>query len=90
MNRSDSVDETGVLSFNDLPAKAQHVILNDMMKSVSSNSVILFSTLPAPAIGTCKSEQESREYVDSLHLWLQDLPPTILLNSQVMTVTTAL
>ncbi|ANB13938.1 Vhc1p [Sugiyamaella lignohabitans] len=83
-------DEERDLSFNDLPAKAQHVILNDMMNQTSKDSVVIFSTLPAPSPGTHKSEDESLEYVESLELWCQDLPPMILLHSQSMTVTTAL
>lgn len=78
------------LSFNDLPAKAQHMILNDVMYQQSGNSTVIFTTLPAPAYGTYKSKAESLEYVESLELWCQDLPPVILLHSQSMTVTTAL
>jgi potassium/chloride transporter 9 len=78
------------LSFNDLPARAQHVILNDMMLQTSKDSVVIFSTLPAPALGTYKSEQESLDYIESLELWCKDLPPVVLLHSQSMTVTTAL
>lgn len=86
----DSEDQGAYLSFNDLPAKAQHVILNDMMWQTSKDSVVIFSTLPAPTIGTHKSEEESWQYVDSLDVWCDNLPPIILLHSQTMTVTTAL
>lgn len=85
-----SGDESTFLSFNDLPAKAQHVILNDMMHTISKDSAVIFSTLPAPPLGTHKSEEDSLEYVNSLELWCQDLPPVVLLHSQSMTVTTAL
>lgn len=78
------------LSFNDLPASAQHVILNDMMLSISGESAVIFSTLPAPILGTYKSESDSLEYVENLDLWCRDLPPIMLLNCQTMTVTTAL
>jgi solute carrier family 12 (potassium/chloride transporters), member 9 len=87
---SDASSVHNSLSFNDLPAKAQHVILNDLMRKHSQDSVVLFSTLPAPAVGTHSSEAESADYVDSLDLLCQQLPPIILLHSQSMTVTTAL
>jgi potassium/chloride transporter 9 len=66
------------------------MILKDVMYQQSGNSTVIFTTLPAPAYGTYKSKTESLEYVESLELWCQDLPPVILLHSQSMTVTTAL
>lgn len=87
----DQNDGSGAyLSFNDLPATAQHVILNDLMRATSQDSAVIFSTLPAPALGTHLSEEESWQYVESLDIWCNDLPPVILLHSQTMTVTTAL
>lgn len=81
-----------VLSFNDLPARAQHIVLNDMMAthSTKEDTVVIFSTLPAPSMGTHKSEADSLDFVDSLELWCTDLPPVLLLHCQTMTVTTAL
>lgn len=78
------------LSFNDLPAKAQHVILNELMRKYSQDSAVLFSTLPAPALGTHSNKADSVDYVDTLELLCQKLPPMVLLHSQSMTVTTAL
>lgn len=78
------------LSFNDLPAKAQHIILNDLMKTVSKNSPLIFSTLPAPLIGTHYNEDDSKQYLENLQIWTDGLPPVLLINSQSMTVTTAL
>lgn len=89
-NEEDPDGKGAYLSFNHLPANAQHVILNDMMRTTSKDAVVIFSTLPAPALGTHLSEEESWQYVESLDLWCQDLPPVILLHSQTMTVTTAL
>lgn len=86
----DPENQGAYLSFNHLPANAQHVILNDMMRTISKDSAVIFSTLPAPALGTHLSEEESWQYVESLDVWCQDLPPVILLHSQTMTVTTAL
>lgn len=83
-------EDSSYLSFNDLPADAQHLILNDMMRTTSKHAAVIFSTLPAPFFGTHLSEEESYQYVESLELWCQDLPPILLLNSQTITVTTAL
>lgn len=83
-------EDCAYLSFNDLPANAQHVILNNLMQSSSQDTAVIFSTLPAPQIGTHLSKEESLAYVESLEIWTQDLPPIILLHSQTMTVTTAL
>lgn len=87
---SDDSFDINNLSFNDLPAKAQHLILNDMMKTVSKNVPVIFSTLPAPVIGTHYNEEDCKEYLDNLQVWCDDLPPIFLINSQSMTVTTAL
>ena len=72
------------------PARAQYVIINELVRKHSKDSVVLFSTLPAPAVGTHTNESECLDYVDSLDLFCRGLPPTILLHSQSMTVTTAL
>ncbi|CAN6604331.1 vacuolar cation-chloride cotransporter 1 [Trichomonascus vanleenenianus] len=85
-----SPEEDSYLSFNDLPARAQHIILNDLMRTTSQDSAVIFSTLPPPVLGTHESEADSLDYVESLELWCADLPPIVLLHSQSMTVTTAL
>lgn len=88
-----SADLTGSsdeLTFNMLPSRVQHLILHDMMTQVSSKSNLLLSTLPLPPLGTHKNELASLEYVQNIDIWLDGLPPTILINSQSMTVTTAL
>ncbi|CCF59378.1 hypothetical protein KAFR_0G03460 [Kazachstania africana CBS 2517] len=78
------------LKFDDLPSRAQHLILNDMMTQLSKNSKLIFSTLPVPALGTHKDPAASLDYVEDLDIWLEGLPPTMLINSQTVTVTTAL
>lgn len=78
------------IAFNDLPGKAQHLILNDVMTQLSAHSDLLFSTLPIPALGTHEDPTASLQYVEDLNIWLEGLPPTMLINSQTMTVTTAL
>lgn len=79
-------------SFNKLPANGQHLILNELMRTHLSEAetAVIFSTLPAPEIGTHLDPDESFEYTNSLAVWLNDLPPVVLLNSQTVTVTTSL
>ncbi|KAL3229094.1 hypothetical protein RNJ44_02181 [Nakaseomyces bracarensis] len=78
------------LTFDDLPSRAQHLILNDMMTEMSKHSSLIFSTLPLPPLGTHKDEDATMVYIENMDIWLNDLPPTMLINSQTMTVTTAL
>lgn len=85
-------EELKNLSFSDLPAKGQHIILNELMRTNSpkDKTDVLFSTLPAPTIGTHVDDEDSFEYTNNLAIWLDNLPPVMLLNSQTVTVTTAL
>lgn len=78
------------LQFNDLPAKAQHLILNTLMKKESKDAVVLFSTLPAPAFGTHSSEKRADDYIQLLETFCAGLPPIVMIHSQSMTVTTSL
>ncbi|SCU84021.1 LAME_0C07844g1_1 [Lachancea meyersii CBS 8951] len=78
------------LTFNDVPSRGQHLILNDVMTQVSRKSDLIFSTLPLPPLNTHKSEEGSLEYIENLNVWLAGLPPTMLMNSKSTTVTTAL
>ncbi|OBA22772.1 hypothetical protein METBIDRAFT_62367 [Metschnikowia bicuspidata var. bicuspidata NRRL YB-4993] len=84
--------ELELLSFSDLPAKGQHIILNELMKKISKtdDTAVIFSTLPAPAIGSHLDDEESLAYTNSLAIWLDGLAPVLLLNSQTVTVTTSL
>lgn len=75
------------LSFNDLPCRAQHLILNELMKSHSQNTAVLFTTLPSPVEGTWTDELTSKSYVSDLEVLCDDLPPCLLIHSNSMTVT---
>lgn len=95
-------------SFNDLPSRGQHLILNELMKRYSENTAVLFTTLPSPPPNTCKSESDSLAYLEGLEvfavldLWLSmpadkllqlltdGLPPSLLIHSNSLCVTTAL
>ena len=75
------------ISFNTLPSRAQHLILNDLMAQNSDDTAVIFTTLPAPVEGTFKSETDSLTYVSDLEVLIGGLPPTLLVHSNSMTVT---
>lgn len=56
------------LSFNDLPSRAQHLILNELIRKHSHDTAVVFTTLPSPQSGTCKSEKDSVEYLAGLEV----------------------
>ncbi|GMM57760.1 Vhc1 protein [Maudiozyma humilis] len=89
-SESSLVEAMENLGFGDLPSRAQYLVLNDMMLQLSRNSSLIFSTLPIPPLGTHKDLQQSLDYIEDIDVWLNSLPPTMLINSQTMTVTTAL
>jgi potassium/chloride transporter 9 len=75
------------LTFNDLPCRAQHLILNEMMVQNSTETAVFFTTLPSPVLGTCESETESVRYLSDLEVLCQGLPPVLLVHSNSITVT---
>lgn len=75
------------LSFNDLPSRAQHLILNELMIKHSSETAVLFTTLPSPSQGTAQDEEESESYLSNLEVLWDGLPPCLLVHSNSMTVT---
>ena len=78
------------LSFNDLPSRAQHLILNEVMRQSSKDTAVLFTTLPIPEENTCKSEEASLAYLSSIEVLCNELPPVLLVLSNNMTVTVSL
>ncbi|APA09709.1 hypothetical protein sscle_05g044790 [Sclerotinia sclerotiorum 1980 UF-70] len=75
------------LSFNDLPCRAQHLILNQLIKSQSEKTAVIFTTLPSPVEGTGKSREASEGYLGDLEVLCRSLPPVLLVHSNSMTVT---
>lgn len=76
------------LSFNDLPSRAQHMILNELMRAhAGSRTAVVFTTLPSPARGAGGDEEESVRYVEDLDLLCRGLPPVLLVHSNSVTVT---
>lgn len=73
------------LSFNDLPARAQYLILNELLCQNSGDSAVIFTTLPIPTEGTCKSEEKSVQYLSDLEVLCHELPPVLLVLSNNMT-----
>ncbi|KIH88516.1 solute carrier family 12 (potassium/chloride transporters), member 9 [Sporothrix brasiliensis 5110] len=85
------------LSFNDLPCRAQHLILNELMRQQSGESddlsggaAVLFTTLPIPDEGTHRDESASVQYLSDVELLCQGLPPVLMILSNNMTVTVSL
>lgn len=75
------------LSFNDLPCRAQHLILNELIRRHSEDAAVVFTTLPSPVEGTSENEMESVKYISDLEVLCQGLPPCLLVHSNSMTVT---
>ncbi|KAK4238710.1 hypothetical protein C8A03DRAFT_14843 [Achaetomium macrosporum] len=78
------------LSFNDLPSRAQHLILNELMRQNSSDTAVIFTTLPIPEENTCQSEEASLAYLSDVEVLCNGLPPVLLVLSNHMTVTVSL
>ena len=75
------------LSFNDLPCRAQHLIINELMQQQTGETAVMFTTLPSPVEGTCQSEEDSVGYLSDLEVLCEGLPPILLVHSNSMTVT---
>lgn len=75
------------LSFNDLPCRAQHLILNELIKKHSEKTAVVFTTLPSPIEGTWRDKDASESFVSDLELLCDGLPPCLLVHSNSMTVT---
>ncbi|KAL7937181.1 amino acid permease domain-containing protein [Trichoderma chlorosporum] len=82
--------QEAVLSFNDLPSRAQHLILNELMRQNSKHTAVLLSTLPIPIEGTCLDNDRTIQYLSDVELLCHDLPPALLVLSNNMTVTVSL
>ncbi|KAL2068731.1 hypothetical protein VTL71DRAFT_15069 [Oculimacula yallundae] len=78
------------LSFNDLPCRAQHLILNELMRSKSKHTAVMFTTLPSPVEGTSLSEEASAGYLGDLEVLCKGCPPVLMVHSNSMTVTMSL
>lgn len=75
------------LSFNDLPSRAQHLILNELIKSHSDQTAVVFTTLPSPVEATFQDYSASESYIEDLRVLCDGLPACLLVHSNSMTVT---
>ncbi|KAM5345034.1 hypothetical protein ACJ41O_010896 [Fusarium nematophilum] len=78
------------LSFNELPSRAQHLILNELMRQHSKDTAVLLSTLPIPSEGTSLDEMATVQYLSDVEVLCNELPPTLMVLSNNMTVTVSL
>ncbi|KAH9901944.1 amino acid permease-domain-containing protein [Xylariomycetidae sp. FL2044] len=78
------------LSFNDLPSRAQHLVINELMRQNCGDSAVLLTTLPIPEEGTCKNEEDCLRYLSDIEVLCHELPPVLLVLSNNMTVTVSL
>lgn len=78
------------LSFNDLPSRAQHLILNELMQQHSKDTAVLMTTLPIPSEGTSLDEMSTIQYLSDVEVLCNELPPTLMVLSNNMTVTVSL
>ncbi|RMZ91572.1 hypothetical protein DV736_g1181, partial [Chaetothyriales sp. CBS 134916] len=75
------------LSFNTLPSRAQHLILNELMLQHSDDTAVILTTLPPPSEGTHLSEMDSWAWVSDLEVLYQGLCPCLFVHSNSLTVT---
>ena len=78
------------LSFNDLPCRAQHLILNQLIMRNSKDTAVLFTTLPSPAEGTSTDENRCLQYLGDLEVLGRGGVPMMMVHSNSMTVTMSL
>jgi potassium/chloride transporter 9 len=78
------------LSFNDLPCRAQHLILNELMRKHSKDTAVMFTTLPSPVESTSRNEDACLAYLSDLEVLGRGCPPCLMVHSNSMTVTMSL
>jgi hypothetical protein len=78
------------LSFNDLPSRAQHLIINELLRQNSRDTAVVLTTLPIPSEGTSLDEIASIQYLSDVEVLCNQLPPTLMVLSNNMTVTVSL
>ncbi|RDA90055.1 hypothetical protein CP533_2381 [Ophiocordyceps camponoti-saundersi (nom. inval.)] len=89
-NGSTYSTQSVALSFNDLPSRAQHLILNELMRQQSRDTAVLMSTLPIPSQGTNLDEAATIRYLSDIEILCHGLPPAMMVLSNSMTVTVSL
>ncbi|ODQ51829.1 hypothetical protein SAICODRAFT_59211 [Saitoella complicata NRRL Y-17804] len=89
--RASPTPMASALEFNDLPSRGQHLIINDLIRTYSSDEAsVVFTTLPVPVHGTHEDPERSWRYVEDLEVLCEGIPPVLLMYSTSLTVTMAL
>ena len=78
------------LSFNDLTSRAQHLILNELMRQNSAETAVILTTLPIPSDGTSLDDDATIRYLSDVEVLCNELPPVLMVLSNSMTVTVSL
>ncbi|KAJ1653690.1 hypothetical protein IWQ61_006240, partial [Dispira simplex] len=73
------------LEFNNLSNRAQNIIINNLIQLHSTNTAVIFTTLPTPDKGTHFSEEKSVHYIEDIELLVNGLPPTLLVHAASLT-----
>ncbi|PWY98075.1 hypothetical protein BCV70DRAFT_40502 [Testicularia cyperi] len=79
------------VSFNELPNKAQYLILNELIRINSSESTgVVLTALPAPEPGTSLDELKSLRYLEQLESLFAGGPPVMGVHAKTLTMTMSL
>ncbi|SPO30653.1 related to Na-K-Cl cotransporter [Ustilago trichophora] len=81
-----------MISFNELPNKAQYLILNELIR-INSNSAttgVVLTALPAPEPGTSMDELKSLRYLEQLESLFAGGPPILGVHAKTLTMTMSL
>lgn len=80
-----------VVSFNELPNKAQYLILNELIRVNSSAATgVVLTALPAPEPGTSLDELKSLRYLEQLESLFAGGPPIMGVHAKTLTMTMSL
>lgn len=81
-----------VISFNELPNKAQYLILNELIRLNSDRATtgVVLTALPAPEVGTSEDELKSLRYLEQLESLFAGGPPILGVHAKTLTMTMSL
>ncbi|KAN0062471.1 hypothetical protein ACQY0O_005002 [Thecaphora frezii] len=79
------------ISFNELPNKAQYLILNELIRiNSSAETSVVLTALPAPEPGTSRDEIKSLRYLEQLESLFTGGPPVLGVHAKTLTMTMSL
>lgn len=89
--RATRSENVSLVTFNQLPNKAQYLILNELIRTNSSASTsAVLTALPAPEIGTSQDPNKSLRYLQHLENLFSGGPPVLGVHAKQLTMTSAL